>query len=207
MNKRSRISALFGAAILTMGIAGVALASTDLLAGQVGITLGSKFDAGECASFPLEIGAGEVGVHFVLTGTSDTSGLLNATFSSPAGSITDLQDTPSNSVNLHWYAVITGDLNTILESASTDATGDNLVLSHACPGAVATATPAVPTATPTFGLETGGITDAPSEPSTDSIGTSGTSGPADGAWLLVVALGVLLASIVVLTPARAKNRR
>jgi hypothetical protein len=206
MNTRSRISALFGAAILTMGIAGVALASTDLLAGQVGITLGSKFDAVACEDFPLEIGAGEVGVHFILEGTNDASGLLNATFSSPAGSITDLPDTDSPSAVLHWYAVITGDANTILESASTDATGNNLVLSHACPGATVTAPP-TPEVTPTFGLQTGDLTDAPSEPSTDSIGTNGTSAPADGAWLLVVALGVLLASIVVLTPARAKSRR
>lgn len=52
-----------------------------------------------------------------------------------------------------------------------------------------------------------GETDAPSEPNTATFGGNGTSGPADGAWLLVVALGVLLASVVVMTPARAKSRR
>lgn len=45
------------------------------------------------------------------------------------------------------------------------------------------------------------------DPPTDTFAGDRTSGPADGAWLLVVALGVLLASIVVLTPARAKSRR
>ena len=40
---------------------------------------------------------------------------------------------------------------------------------------------------------------------TDTV-TSGAA-PADGAWLLVAALGALLASVVVLTPARAKSRR
>jgi hypothetical protein len=51
-------------------------------------------------------------------------------------------------------------------------------------------------------------TDEPSEPDTATIGGSKNVGsPADGAWLLVVALGVLLASIVVLTPARAKAPR
>ena len=51
-------------------------------------------------------------------------------------------------------------------------------------------------------------TDSPSEPDTATIGGSKNVGsPADGAWLLVVALGVLLASIVVLTPARAKAPR
>ena len=64
-----------------------------------------------------------------------------------------------------------------------------------------------PTPTPEFTDEEEGETDAPSEPNTATIGGNGTSGPADGAWLLVVALGVLLASVVVMTPARAKSRR
>lgn len=51
--------------------------------------------------------------------------------------------------------------------------------------------------------DTGDITESP----TDGLFGNGTSSPADGAWLLVVALGALLASVVVLTPARAKSRR
>jgi hypothetical protein len=63
-----------------------------------------------------------------------------------------------------------------------------------------------PTETPFQSVE--GDTDEPSEPDTATIGGSKDLGsPADGAWLLVVALGVLLASIVVLTPARAKVPR
>lgn len=58
-----------------------------------------------------------------------------------------------------------------------------------------------PTGEPT--LDTGDITESP----TDGLFGNGTSSPADGAWLLVVALGALLASVVVLTPARAKSRR
>lgn len=50
-------------------------------------------------------------------------------------------------------------------------------------------------------------TDVPTEPNTATIGGTGSSGPSDSSWLLVVALGVLLASVVVMTPARAKNRR
>jgi hypothetical protein len=60
--------------------------------------------------------------------------------------------------------------------------------------------------TPSFDQSQEAETDQPTQPSTDTIGSAGTSGPADGAWLLVVALGVILASVVVLTPARAKNR-
>jgi hypothetical protein len=60
------------------------------------------------------------------------------------------------------------------------------------------------TTTDTFTSDTGGETDAPSEPNTATIGGTNTGAPADGAWLLVIALGVLLASIVVLTPAKAR---
>jgi len=65
----------------------------------------------------------------------------------------------------------------------------------------------VPTEAPSFEQSVGGLTEAPSEPDTATIGTGGPASPADSAWLLVVALGVLLASVVVLTPARAQSRR
>jgi hypothetical protein len=60
---------------------------------------------------------------------------------------------------------------------------------------------------PSFEQSQEGLTDAPSEPNTATIGGNRSSAPADGAWLLVVALGVLLASIVVLTPAPARRRK
>ena len=63
-----------------------------------------------------------------------------------------------------------------------------------------------PTETPFQSVE--GDTNEPSEPDTATIGgAKGTGNPADGAWLLVVVLGVLLSSVVVLTPARAKGPR
>jgi uncharacterized repeat protein (TIGR01451 family) len=82
----------------------------------------------------------------------------------------------------------------------------------ATPAAAPTASPTItgapesttpPTAAPTIN-GAGAITQPPTD---TQLGSAGTSGPSDGAWLLVVALGVLLASIVVLAPARAKNRR
>jgi hypothetical protein len=72
-------------------------------------------------------------------------------------------------------------------------------------GAGATDTPA-PTDTPVPSGGGGGDTAAPTQPPTDTLTSTG-SGPSDGAWLLVVGLGVLLASVVVLTPARATSRR
>lgn len=65
----------------------------------------------------------------------------------------------------------------------------------------------IPSNPPSFEQSQLGETDAPTEPNTAAVGGNGTSAPASGAWLLVVALGVLLASIVVLSPARAKSPR
>ena len=45
------------------------------------------------------------------------------------------------------------------------------------------------------------------QPPTDTTEPStGSSGPGDNAWLLIVGLGVLIASIVVLRPGRDKDR-
>jgi len=46
------------------------------------------------------------------------------------------------------------------------------------------------------------------QPPTDTaFGPTGTSGPADSAWLLIVALGALLGGLVVLNPSRVRRRR
>jgi len=73
------------------------------------------------------------------------------------------------------------------------------------PSETTTTTTTTTETTDTFTSDTGGETDAPSEPNTATIGGTNTGAPADGAWLLVIALGVLLASIVVLTPAKARR--
>ena len=206
--KRNRLMALIGASVLALGVAGVALA-TDLNSGQVGKTLGS-FDQ-SCTGFPLTVGAGQIGIHFVLTSPESDSGKLTASFSNPSSVAGPVDNgDPQEAQVLHFYVVITGDANTVIDSASTDTDGGNLNVSHVCAGA--------PAPTPSFESSQEGATDAPTpsfsssqegatECPCDTITGVKTSGPADGAWLLVVALGLLLASIVVLTPARAKGRR
>src|SRR5919112_2136448 len=63
--KRSKFTAIAAASALALSVAGLAFA-TDLLDGQVGKAL-STFDQ-DCSDFDgMEIGAGEIGVHFVLT--------------------------------------------------------------------------------------------------------------------------------------------
>jgi hypothetical protein len=209
MKTRNRVLAIFAASALALGAVGVAFA-TDLHEQQAGMTLGSFTGTQtECDAWPADapqIGAGQVGVHFILTGAEADSGNLTADFTSPTTHVGSTASFKSAGGTVHWYIVITGDANTVITGASTDIDGDLLNVSHTCFGAPAP-TPTAPGSTPSFSQTEEGATDAATEPSTDTFGGNGTSGPAGGAWLLVVALGVLLASIVVLTPARAKGRR
>src|SRR3954469_17204931 len=120
---RNKILAILGAGVLMLGVVGVALAE-ELNTGQVGSTLSSF--GNDCEEFPLEVGPGQIGVHFVLTTPDNgaTSAVLNATFSTDT--IVDLANTQHPSTTLHFYAVITGDGDTTIDSASTDVNGGNL---------------------------------------------------------------------------------
>jgi von Willebrand factor type A domain len=62
------------------------------------------------------------------------------------------------------------------------------------------------TTTTTFTQETSGETDVPTLPPTSMAG-DGPSGPSGSSWLLVAALGALLAATILLTPSRAGVRR
>jgi hypothetical protein len=135
--KRSKLLALVGAGVLSMGVVGVALAE-ELNSGQAGDAL-STFEQ-DCSDFAVLPGAGEIGVHFVLT-TPDggaTSATLDAVFSTDT--VTDLANTPKNSTTLHFYAIITGDGDTTITSASTDVDGGQLNVSHVCAGEETTTT-------------------------------------------------------------------
>jgi hypothetical protein len=63
------------------------------------------------------------------------------------------------------------------------------------------------TTTTSFSQSQGGETDIPTEPNTAAIGTGGPSNPGGSVWMLIVALGVLLGSVVILTPAPSKSKR
>lgn len=231
--KKSRLLGILGAFVLTFGVMGVASAET-LKDAHVGITVGwddngdpYAVDANEdefpvnpeeCAD--LDLAAGDIVLHFVqsgqltvangsdpwdpadqhldvdLTGADDQTGV-------------EADTVQGNGGNVDWFVWISATGDVTIDGAESDVAplgaheGEKeLRISHICVGDEPGTEPS-----PSFGQSFEGDTDAPTEPSTDSFGTNGTSGPADGAWLLVVALGVLLASIVVLTPARAKSRR
>ena len=205
--KKSKLLALFGALALTLSVAGTAFAnslSVDKPHMIDPTTLSELISdegvAEDCSDFTgdLAVGEGEVGIHFILTTpeaeTGNISGSVDGTAFGPVANTVKGQGNGA----MHFYVVVEGDGDSVINEATTDVDGGVLTVSHLCFGGGSEPTP-----TPTFDLETAGITECPCD--TD-LGAN-TSSPADGAWLLVVALGVLLASIVVLTPARAKSRR
>lgn len=217
--KKSKLLALLGAAVLTFGVVGTAFAATPASdagvvptehSGNITLDGNGESDAADCdAADGFETGntggtdTTENGVTVTWTYDSTTK---EFGFSATGGLVTFAYIKGGDGYNEYDY---TGETDGGIASDGGLFAPDNgsegpSGLSHAvfCTAAGDEATP-----TPSFGQSFAGETDAPTEPSTDSFGTNGTSGPADGAWLLVVALGVLLASIVVLTPARATSRR
>jgi hypothetical protein len=235
--KRSKLWAILGASVLTLGVVSIAMA-IELKEAHQGLVI-SWDDEGnpvlpegfvnsdEC---PTEPGEGEVIVHFVQTqATAGAAGtnLIDVDFDGAP----DANDVPEDSIqgggaNVDWFVSTTSDGGDVtIVTANTNIPGDQLVVSHICVGDAPpeetappsfeqsqegeTDEPSEPVITdePSFEQSQQGETDAPTEPNTAALGSNGTSAPADGAWLLVVALGVLLASIVVLSPARAKGTR
>jgi hypothetical protein len=219
--KRSRILALLGAAVLTVGTVGLAFANT--LSSDKPNMAGSSFNDliseegvnEDCSDFGDSVGEGQVGIHFILTPPVSGAGSISGTVDSVAfGPVNGGYNGGSENGAMHFYVVVNGTGASVLDDAVTTNTGGNLTVSHLCFGETEEsdapsfeASDEGETDTPSFEASEEGDTDEPSEPQTDAFGANGTASPADGAWLLVVALGVLLASVVVLTPARAKSRR
>ena len=253
MKKRSRVWAILGAGVLTLGVVSLALA-VELKTPHQGITVSwdsegtpviegdeSFSDSTDCPWVP---GEGEVIFHFVQSGggqnptTPNDGGTSANTVDVDFEDEADVNDAEADDVkdnNVDWYVgVIAADGEVTLVTANSNVNGGELRVSHICvgdaPGEEETPPPSVPGETdtpsnppsfeqsqagetdipsnpPSFEQSQMGETDAPTEPNTAMVGGNGTSAPAGGAWLLVVALGVLLASIVVLSPARAKSSR
>jgi hypothetical protein len=177
-------------------------------------------------------GQGEVIFHFVQSGQGiapnaggEAANTIDVDFNDEAD-VTGWAADDVKDNNVDWFVPVdASDGSVTLVTADSNVEGGELRISHICvgdapdeeesppPSAPPSASPFqsveaetdAPTETPFQSVE--GDTDAPTEPNTATVGGNGTGAPGDGAWLLVVALGVLLASIVVLTPARAKAPR
>jgi hypothetical protein len=222
MASLKKLAALFGAGALVFAMAGTALAATPASdqgvvptehSGNITLDGNGGSDAADCAAADgIETGDSGgsdttdngVTVTWTYDGTTKAFG-----FTATGGLVTVAYVKGGDAYNEYDYS---GKVDGGVASDGHMYAPDNgsegpAGLSHAVFCTAASEPTEAPSEAPSFEASQAGETDAPSEPNTATFGGNGTSGPADGAWLLVVALGVLLASIVVLTPARAKSRR
>jgi hypothetical protein len=220
--KKSKLLALLGAAVLSLGVFGIALAATGpsdqgvtpTLVDGANITLDGNgnndkadCDAADGIETGDEAGSGESDNGVSVTWTYD-SGTKEFGFTATGGVVAHAYVKGGNAYNDYDYTGkpgggVASDGNMFAPDNGSDGPAG---LSHAvfCTTPGDTEESEAPPPSPSFEQSQEGITECPC----DTIpGTQPTSSPADGAWMLVVALGVLLASIVVLTPARAKRQR
>jgi hypothetical protein len=215
--KRNKILALIGAGVLSMGVVGVALAE-ELQENQAGQTIGAILEGQQvCDDFDelgIEIGDGEIGLHFILTQPSGDSATIDVETST--GSASDVPNTPKGAGALLFYVVVTGDMDSVLVSAETSIDGGNLVLSHACAGEETTTTTTTEftsseqsttdTETTTTNFTSSEQSTTNTQPQTDTIGATGSGQQSSGLWMLLAALGVLAGSVIVLAPSKAKSK-
>jgi len=210
MNKRTRIAGLVGAGALLMGMM---LASTGAISADSGTvtwtgngTTDGQLDTVQCDTNNTPY------LYWVLSPANNISAAELWINGVDQGAMAPATDNGNAAYKLQtgWF-----DLSTLSASAAittTGATGNGLKLkiSHGCSGTAPSFeqsqadTTEAPSTAPSFEQSQGDVTQCPCD---TTPGLANTSHPADGAWLLVVALGVLLASVVVLTPARAKKIR
>jgi hypothetical protein len=225
MKNRTKLGALLAAGVLSFAAFGVAFAT---VASDQGVTPtlhdGNISEAGNGNTDGAACdGADALGFNGAGADTTDNGVTVTVTydttthavgFTATGGLVTIAYIKGSNAYNEYDYAGagVASDGNLFAPDAGQS--GQPAALSHAvfCTGPAAEGSPSgsgagdtdAPSGTP---VGTGnGDTDSPTQPPTNGLASNG-SGPSDGAWLLVVGLGVLLASVVVLTPARVKNRR
>jgi hypothetical protein len=212
MNGRSRFAALLGAGVLLSAAVGAVAAAAPTYTIAVTKTANP-------ATVPVE-GADvtfTVWVHNTGTGlfhaVTPTDEMVGCTLAGPSG------DTGSDGVlsageTWHYTCTVTDVVPDTINSVDVDACHDGGVCnveSHDATGSGEVTVglcesncDVVQTPAPTGGG--GGNDNVPSAPNTDTFQGAGRSGPTDGAWLLVVALGALLGSLVVLRPSGRKHR-
>ena len=214
MGKR-RLGALIGAAVLTFAAVGA------VSAGGPTYTIDVTKSANP-TTVPVSGGTVDFTVTVHNTGTGDfatvqvADDMAGCTLSGPsgdAGTVGTLDNGETWTYTCSVDGVMPGDTNTATVDAchnsspnckqdaqKVEQTGQ--VTLGTCESDCPTAQP--PTPEPTNGGGT--ATNVPSQAPTDTTIT-GSSGPSDSAWLLVIGLGLLLGSLVVLRPARSAKDR
>jgi hypothetical protein len=197
MSKRRRFGALAGALLLTFAVASVATAAQP----EYGV---SVTKTASTTNVPAAGGDVTFTVWVTNTGTGDFHGLTvedsnaSCTYDGPVASASDKFEAGAQWKYTCTYKVTPPSTNTVTVFACHDNgnCGSGNADATATASVTITVTPAAPAPTPTVKatvLNTATI---------DSRTSS-----SDGAWLAIIALGVLLASVVVLTPRRKKSER
>ena len=233
MNKR-RLAAMVAAGLLTLGIAGFASAASvepTFHEGNITVEGGGNNDAAACdpadaiflngGDSPETEGTSDNGVTVTVTYNEDKS----FDFVADGGLVTIAYVKGASGYNEYNYGSPGVASDTNLVSPDAGGSGGAAAVSHLifCTEQETVTTTTTEetteettteetteetTTTTSFTQSVGGETSTPSEPDTATIGGSDVTGsPTDSAWLLVVALGALLASMVVFSPARARSRR
>jgi hypothetical protein len=220
MKTRSKLAALLGAGILVVGAYGMAFAATgpsdrgvtpvehsgNITADGNGGSDKADCDKADAVEGGKTSGQETSGNGVTVTWTYDST-TKAFSFTSDGLVLIAYIKGGDNYNEYNYGAGVSSDGNMFApDNASEGPAG----LSHSvfCTAAGEESAPPseAPSEVPSFEASQEGATDVPTEPNTATVG-AGTSTPSDGSWLFVAALGVILASVVVMTPARAKNRR
>jgi hypothetical protein len=214
MSKR-RLGALIGAAVLSLAAVGTASAKpTYAIDVTKGADPASVPSGGGDVLFTVWVANTGTGFFQVVNVNDPLAGCSIAYSSGDTNSDGNLSAGETWVYTCTVTGVTPGTENTVTVNAchdgsksscnndAHDATGGANVTVTLCEEACATLVPPTPAPTPTSGG--GNATSLPTQAPTDTTGR--TSVPSDSAWFLVVALGVLLASLVVLRPAKGSRR-
>jgi hypothetical protein len=209
MKLRSKLAAMLGAGVLVLGVAGIAMAGN----GASNPWNGQGYPSDSCT--PTTTGTmlwifNNGGTPTDLTinghlqsGTWDAKGGGSFHFTVTI----DANNYPPTSASANYTGdngqLVLSGCNESTSSSSSSSSSTSFTSSES--GSSTTESSTTSSSTSFTGSESG-ETSVPSQPNTATVGDS-NSGPSNGAWLLVAALGALIGSVVVLTPARAKNRR
>ncbi len=213
MKMRSTLAAMLGAGALVLGVAGMAMADAPGNPWN-----GNGYPSQSCT--PTTTGTmlwifnnGGTPTNLTINGELQTGSWVNegnGSFHFTA-TIDGTNYPPTSAVAAYTgdngQLVLSGCNEGTTTTSSTTTSSSTTSSSTTSSSTTSSSTTTTTTTAGSFTSAQSGATAVPTEPNTATVGGSNSSGPSDSTWLFVAALGILVASLVILTPARAKTRR
>jgi hypothetical protein len=206
MKLRIRLGALVGAGLLTFAMFGVASAAPDFATvsdhqASTAENNNPLFWGADCTK--LDEGQGDLGAavdSYVLTADYAEVIVKAGAGASVGDNALTIFDNPTAGQTV--WADTNG--NNTFDPGGAD--GDKNISHIIFCGSAETTSSSTTESSTSF---TGSVSDASDVPSVPNTATVGDGGPSSGnsSWLFVAVLGALAGSVLVLTPARAKNKR